>query len=119
MVLYNSALNRAENGARDRLDIEMSNGAVGTGSVTQTSTQLGNEVFRDAFDNSNKSQGQLNRQLIIGATEANGNQLSEAGAFTDSTGGDLLQAGNFTSTAKVNDIEILVDFQIEFNAKTV
>ena len=118
MTGTDDALGFAENGARDKVDSEMTHAAVGTGnqSFSAGDDQLTSEVFRDTFDSQSKSAGQLNKQIIIGATEANGNDLSEAGAFNDANSGDMLQAATFTETTKTNEIEVLVDFDITFNA---
>lgn len=121
MTISQGGLDQAENGARDRIKTEVTHGAVGTGNtqILPTDNSLNNEVFRDSLNNKTVSQGQINAQFLLGATEANGNTLSEGGSFNQSTGGDLIQGSTFTATQKTNAVEIFIDFEIVINASQV
>jgi len=79
--------------------------ALGTDGTTEgvSDTDLGTEVFRDAFTETiNVENGVVKWKYYLASGDANGNTLAEAGIFNDSTAGDMYARVTFAGEEKTS-----------------
>lgn len=94
------------NALRDEIDNQVSEIAVGTdgSDPTTNDTSLGTEVLSKAVSKTEKRDGEITHIVRILASEANGNDLAEAGDKDGS--GNLEDRFAYAPLSKTNDIEV-------------
>lgn len=98
--------NAGLNAARDFLQSEVAELAVGTGTTdpTKTDTSLENEVTRKSVTGSDAGTGEVEFVARLSSSEANGEDLAELGAVDGD--GDLQARLTYSSIAKTSDFEV-------------
>ena len=98
-------------------------GAVGDDDTTPTvsDTTLGNETFRSAIDDFDKTTfvDKIIASLQIGAGENNGNDVKEAGWLDAAAAGNLQIRFLLNTIAKTSDIQLFIDTQITITVEEV
>lgn len=88
--------------------------AVGTDATAPVAgdTALGTEVFRNVITRRIPSANQITFQLFLGAGDANGNTLVEAGIFNQDTGGDMLSHVTYAAINKTAAVTATLTWDI-------
>lgn len=116
MVLTSTLLAQIRSDVKDDLEAVLTYGAVGTDDTTEdpSDTALGGEVFRDAVDDVDKSVADaITVSLVVDTSEANGNDINEAGLFDDPSAGDMGMRATLNEITKTSDITLFLDTTIE------
>lgn len=115
MVLTTSLLNQVRDDIQDDIETNFTHGAVGNDNTTPTAsdTELGNEQFRDAVDDVDKSvDNKITVTIQITPTENNGNTIRETGWFNAASTGTMWTRDTLTDLNKTSDISVYIDTTI-------
>lgn len=115
MTLANSLLTTLRDNIKTDIEGLFTHGAIGTDSTTPTAadTALGAEVFRSAIDVFDSAvTNKITATLIVGGSEANGNDVKETGWFDDPSAGTMYVRNTLTTISKIDSIQLNLDTQI-------
>jgi hypothetical protein len=96
----------------------LSHYAVGTGTTPAVAgdASLQNEVFRDVATQIVELPGEIEVTLYLSSTQANGNDITEAGIFTASSGGAMFARTVFPAINKTSNVAITFAHTISIGA---
>jgi len=96
----------------------LSHYAVGTGTTPAVAgdTSLQNEVFRDVATQIVELPGEVEVTLYLSSTQANGNDITEAGIFTADLGGAMFARTVFSPINKTSNVAITFAHTISIGA---
>lgn len=91
--------------------------AVGTGNtaIISTTSSLANEVFRGQLTQRDDFQTYAQLKYYLSPTQANGNDLKEAGLFTASSGGTLFAAITHPTKTKSDQVTLTYTWKVRFS----
>jgi hypothetical protein len=105
------------------METVFTHGAVGDDNTTPTAgdTTLGNEDFRSAIDNFDKTTfaNKIIASLQISAAENNGNDVKESGWFDAAAAGNLQIRNLLNTISKTSDIQLFIDTEITITVTEV
>ena len=108
-------LSQVTSDIKDDIETRFTHGAVGNDNTTPTAadTELGNEQFRSAVDDADKSVSDaITLSLRILSTENNGNTIRETGWFNAAATGTMWTRNTPTAINKTSDIQVFLDTKI-------
>lgn len=113
-MLMTNMLSSVRDGIKDTIDTDFTHGAIGTGTTAPTTgdTTLETEVLRKGRQETSDTTDTKTVSAWIDSTEGNGNDITEFGFLSDSSGGTLLNRNTFTAKSKVSSIELWFDCSI-------
>ena len=107
---------------KDSIETMFAYGAIGTGTAafSTADTTLGTEVFRDAVDEVDTSVTEtIVVSLRVLTTEANGNDITEAGFLDAASAGNLWTRNVISAITKTTDKQLYLDVQIDVTTEEV
>jgi len=92
--------------------------AVGTGTTAAAAgdTTLGTEIDRKAITQTTTAAAEVSFLMFLASTEANGNDLTEAGVFTAASGGTMLARTTYAAITKTSLVSITYDWTLSIGA---
>lgn len=113
MTFTSDFLNEVRDSIKTKLVNDSQYGAVGTGTTSElpSDTSLESEVSRVPIVESTQGANSVFTSVLFNSTVANGNDLTEAGLFVESSAGDMVNRVTFPAITKTASVDVFIDFE--------